>query len=278
MLSLNLSNEKYGYVFKLGKFISGMKKSIFLIFLALVVVLMLQLVSAGPIDTVRDISLSTINAATSVFGPVFEAIFGGYDNEDFLFAKFLVLILLFVVINAVLRRIDLFRENRGIVVIVALIISVLAVRFMDENQLIRGILLPYGVLGVVMTTVIPFLVIFGFVHMTQMGSIGRRLILIFTTIVLLVIWAYKSGDAGSIINSIYGWTVLVMALVFIFDKKIHSYFFLHELGKFKSGSNRRIIANLQAEYLNILNVDSNTARARRREIEAQLRSLGAELS
>jgi hypothetical protein len=47
---------------------------------------------------------------------------------------------------------------------------------------------------------------------------------------------------------------------------------------FVKGANNRVIAALQAEYLNIVNVDSPEAERRKGAIRHQLRSLGANLS
>ena len=62
-------------------------------------------------------------------------------------------------------------------------------------------------------------------------------------------------------------------IVFIFDKQIHNYFRILEFRKFKENTNDREIARLQAEWLEIYHVDTDTARRRCAEIERRLRDL-----
>ena len=59
--------------------------------------------------------------------------------------------------------------------IVALIVSILSVRFMSENNFILGLLLPYTTLGVALITIIPFLIFAYGVHTTGLPGIGRKI-------------------------------------------------------------------------------------------------------
>jgi hypothetical protein len=233
----------------------------------------------GPLLSVSDAVQSTINAAVNLFGPIFLVLFGSYNGADFLFAKILVFILMVVIINALLGKVTFLGDKKGINFLVALIVSIIAMRFISENQLINGILLPYGVLGVAVMTILPFLIFFYFLHMTGTTGAGRRLAWAFFAIVFFVSWAYKydSPEFGPIANQIYWWTLVAIVIAFIFDKDIHRYFKKWEISVFFRGAKDRSIAALQAEYLNLINVDSPEAKRRRKDIEHEIHNLGGNL-
>ena len=220
------------------------------------VVLFTEIVAAAqsPTQIVTEVVKSTINSAVSVFGPVFEIGLGNYDTPDFLFAKVLLFLLLFLIINVVLKSFPKFGSNKGVCLIIAVVISLLSVRFISQNELTQGILLPYGTMGVAITTILPTLVFFYFLHVSNFGSAGRRLAWAFYAIIFLVLWSYKYAQIGEIMNTVYTITFLVFVVIFIFDRQIHYYFGMHELNVFVKGANQKTIAALQAEYLNIINV------------------------
>src|SRR3989344_5047270 len=143
-----------------------------------------QLFFTTPSEFIND----AIRGVTDVFEPVLRALFGNFGGEDFLFAKMLLGILLFVIINVVIKRLPMFRDNKSVSIIVALVISLLAIRFINENDLVNGILLPYGTLGVAITTLLPFFIFFYFLHDSQMGPFGRRAGWFLFGVIFLVLW------------------------------------------------------------------------------------------
>jgi len=211
-----------------------------------------------------------ITGITDVFRPVLMTLFGNFGGEDFLFAKFLLGILLFVVINAVVRKIHVFKRQRGVAVIVALVISLLAIRFIDENDLVNGILLPYGTLGVAITTLLPFVIFFYFLHDSQIGPFGRRAGWFVFGVIFLVLWSSKYGEISPISNQIYGWTLIGVLLALIFDKGVHKYFALNELNRFKRHISDLDVAKLQAILRDIEGIDTPEANRARREIISRI--------
>lgn len=253
------------------------KYNILFFWFALSLILSANLISADSFQTAVDSSRKVIESMIGILTPVFEFTIGDYNQGEFLFAKVLLLILLALIINAVLRKVGIFNSNPGVILTISLIVSILAVRFISENQMTLGILLPYGTMGVAITTMLPFLIFFYFIHVTNMGGAGRRLSWIFFGLIFVVLWVYKYDKISPISNQIYGWTLFLMIIVFTFDKGIHRYFLTHEINRFIQGANARTIAMLQAEYLNIIHVNTREANSRRGEIEVQLRRLGANL-
>ncbi len=208
-----------------------------------------QLFFTSPAQFMSD----AIRGITDVFRPVLFALFGEFGGEDFLFAKMLLGILLFVVINVVVKKIPMFRDNKSVSIIVALVISLLAIRFINENELVNGILLPYGVLGVAITTLLPFFIFFFFIHESNWGNFGRKIGWVFFGIIFLVLWVSKynaapsDGGLSPVSNQIYSWVLIAIIIAFIFDKFIHGLFGKHELNKFKQTISDKQVADAHAD-------------------------------
>jgi hypothetical protein len=226
-------------------------------------------------NTAKDFVGKILDSSIGILSPIFEGIIGDYSTSEFFFAKILLLILLFLIINFVLKK-SLFNEKENLSMTVAGVISILAVRFISENQLITGILLPYGTLGVALTAILPFLIFFYFIHLTRMNGFGRRLFWVFFAIVFLALWFSRKG-ISPIMDQIYIGTFSMIILAFVFDKRIHTYFKTWEINLFFRNTNERAIASLQAEYLNILDVNTNEARSRRAFIRGRIRELGGRI-
>jgi len=208
--------------------------------------------------------------------PLFEALIGDYSSNEFFFAKVLLMILLFITINAVLRKIPLFEEQnkKGVAFIIALVVSILAVRFISENELTLGILVPYGALGVALTTILPALICAYAIYFTNMGGLGRRLCWIFLGIVYLVLWLNKSSELSSISNQIYIFTLIVIVILFFADRQIASYFHAYGLNRYFTKSNRRNIAHLKAEYATLA---ASPGAAADKDIQRRLKEIATEL-
>lgn len=248
------------------------------VFLILLLVLILPLSSS-----LMDFSSASyqiergITDVTIAAKPIFQALFGDYGSSDFLFVKVLLFILMIIVIKSILVKVDFFGNNSKLVAIISIIVPILSIRYMGDNEIIRGILLPYSTLGIAITTLLPFILFFYFIHFSKMGGFGRRISWIFFLIIFLVLWNSRYSSLSPLGNRIYWWTGVIAVVLFMFDRNIHNYFKKWELDNFYKGANQKTIAALQSEYLNIINVDSPAANARKTSIENQLKKLGANL-
>ncbi len=245
--------------------------------LSLLILSMFPIISAEPAPEAVQFTQEIINSAIGVATPIFQFIIGDYSTNEFFATKVMMLILLFVVIQAILKKVNLFDAGNSVAIVIAAVISIIAIRFISENQLTLGILLPYGTLGIVILTSLSLMIVFYFIHTTNLGSIGRRLIWSFFALVYIMLFIYRYNELGSLTRSIYGWSIALIIFFLIFDRGIHRYFSVWELNTFYHGADQKTIAALQAEYLNIINLNTTAAVSRRHAIERQLRSLGASL-
>lgn len=232
-----------------------MKKKFFLFFFGL---LMISSISARSYDfiSMQNTVMRVIDSTLGIFSPFLELIIGDYSTSEFFFAKVLLLILLTVIINQILKKTPLGSEDKKIGLILSLIVSILAIRFISENDLISGILIPYGTLGVAITTVLPFLIFFYFVHHSGVGPAGRRFFWIIYGVILLVLWSSRSQNLSQTSNMIYGLIFLASIILIIFDKKIHSYFGFSDLKRYEKDRNQERIRKLKRK-LNELTQDFN---------------------
>ena len=110
-----------------------------------------------------------------------------------------------------------------------------------------------------------------------MSGAGRRILWGFYMIIFFVFFNSRYADLPGEMRQIYWWTILLILIAMIFDKDVHRYFKPWEISIFKRGATERTIAALQAEYLQIANVDSPAANSRRIAIERHLTRLGSSL-
>ena len=200
-----------------------MKKEKFV--LILVVLLSIQLVLAQNyyIDTaIRQMS----DAFTSIFAPIFGQ--GAYG--EFLFAKILLFFLLFSIIFMALKRFDLFEHNNPALIITSLVVSIFAVRYLQPNELINAILLPYSSLGVAIATLLPLIIFTFFVHKgIGTNPFGRRAAWFVYGLVLTFMWLTRDYSQLGTANWLYIIGLGYIIISFLFDSHIHYYF---EMGRF----------------------------------------------
>ncbi len=185
-----------------------------------------QFVSAQALPAPGEFIRTAIQAIQDIFIPIFTALFdtGKGPTTEFLFTKILLSILLFVIIDSVVKRIHVFKNQKGVALVISLIISIFAVRFISEEGLIAGILLPYGALGVALTTILPFLLFFFFIHDSQLGPFGRKITWIFFGIVFFFLWMSRYNELSITSNYIYVATLIGTIIVMAGDKSVHAYF------------------------------------------------------
>jgi hypothetical protein len=159
----------------------------------------------------------------STFGVFFAAILGVNDsNYEFLFGKILIFFLLFAVIFLVLKRIDLFKANRPVLVLVTSIVSILAVRYMQESDFITGVLLPYGALGGAITMLLPLIIFSAFVQTSIQGSMFRRVAWCVYGAVFFTFWVMRYDQMNPSGNLVYYLGIGFIILNVLFDKQIRA--------------------------------------------------------
>jgi len=162
----------------------------------------------------------------SVFGPFFGAFFGG--TGEFLFEKVLFFFIILSLTYVSLLKIPMFRDNLAIMWIVTFAVALLATRFLTEVAWIKTILLSYSVLGIALTSFIPFIVFFLFIESFE-SSVLRRIAWIFVGAVFIGLWIARYNELGAP-SWIYFAAAVAALIFFLLSKTIHIYYIMHFLG------------------------------------------------
>ncbi len=212
------------------------KKGKYLIFILAALLLVIPFVSADSydLDRAKDAITKIIDTVLGILSPVFEQIIGDYSTSDFFFSKILLLIMLIVICKKVLDITPFGEDNKRVSLIISVIVSIIAIRFINENDFFEAIFIQYGTLGIAITTILPMVIFFYFIHNTKVGAYGRKVFWALYGITLGAIWIMKSSEIPEVANWIYGLTLLAAIIFIFFDKSIHSYFGLADLHKFIS--------------------------------------------
>lgn len=198
-------------------------------FLVLTLVLsFVSIVSAASLE-------NSLNNFVDSAEPIFRALLGdvsgvgAFSSSEVLFAKFLVFILVLSIVNVSLSQFPTrFTENKKLTLLIATIVALLAVRFLVEGQLIALIWLPYGVLGVLLSSLLPLIIVFFFLNSFNSRLIRRVGWALFGVIFLVLGYlrwgdfSTSSGAFGFNLAWIYILTGAVSWIMYLFDKEIYA--------------------------------------------------------
>ena len=220
-----------------------MKKS--WLILSLITLISISLASAyisgGPVQGLQQL-LDGVTEAINIFMNFLFNI-GFYD--EFIFVKFLLLLIIFIVSYTVLKRMDLFSKPM-IAFVIAACVSILAVRFIPSTDFLQAMLLPYTTLGISLTIFLPFLIFFYFVHHSMNLPVSRRIAWLLFAAVFFGTW-YSRYEVIGEANWIYWIGIGITLLMVIFDHQIHSYFGIQEWKNARRELKLREIANLKSD-------------------------------
>jgi len=178
----------------------------------------------------RSLTQSVIDAYVDVGEPILQALFGGYGGWSgfLLFERFLLFILLLSLIYVVLGRVEIFEEQKAVRWVIAIIVPLIGMRFVDYEWL-SAVLLQYQVLAIAMTAILPFFIYFFFLYSMALDyPIPRKLGWIFFGVVYIGLWSTTMSESAS---QIYFWTIAAVVVCLIFDKKIENYLRFRNLTK-----------------------------------------------
>jgi len=207
------------------------EKGKYFIFIALFLsmIYVVQFVSAASI--VDDLN-SFVDGIVDVFNPFSAKLLGDTPSGEWLFAKVLFFIIILSMVWLALSRIPFFNPDEGaqlwVIWVVAIAVSLLAVRFIGNSEWIATIILPYSTLGIVLAAGFPFIIYFILVELMLAGpgyKTIRKVAWIFFAVVFIGLFVSRADEVGSARN-IYFVTAILSLLVTFFDgtfqKMIHN--------------------------------------------------------
>lgn len=154
-----------------------------------------------------------LNRATQFIQPIGQFFLGsdGYSTQN-LFERFLFFLIILSLIFVSLKKIPIFDNQKNIVTILSVIVSILSVRYINFEWLMTAVM-TYSVLGVAIISFLPFVIYFFFLMNMAPNSGGVRKIgwILFGCIYLGMYFSAEDQFYGKV----YIWTALA-AVVFLF--------------------------------------------------------------
>jgi hypothetical protein len=133
-----------------------------------------------------------------------------------IFARFLLLILLITVLT---KPAEMITKTRTPAIIVASVISILGIRFLS-NEMISGVLLPYGTVAIIVSVFVPFLLLVYFLNDIPFAAL-RKVGWIMTAIVFLGLWWFRFQTIGAMAY-VYAITAVLSVILFLLDRTIQN--------------------------------------------------------
>lgn len=199
----------------------------------------------GYFPSVRQGMESVVTSLTDIFEPILSGLFAGQGwTGTLLFERALIFILLIAIIYIVLGKISIFEQHKAVRWIVAVIVPLIGMRFMDYSSLVE-IINQYMLLAVIFTAVIPFVLYFYFLYEIA-GDHGIIRKLGWLVFVGIYIGLWSTSDAASK-GGVYFWT-FIAALVCLFgDTFIYRRFRYIQLLKHDAGNKALELAKINKE-------------------------------
>ena len=230
----------------------------------------------GPIDGLRDL-LYWISEIIIILLDFLSPILGNASFDEFLFAKVLLFTIVLMITYAVLKKNNLFGRNKPALKVISIAVALLSIRFLEE-ELIDSILLPYSALGVALTTFLPFMIYFFFIHQSDIGPFGRIFGWVIFALSFSAILGFRSSELTEVASYIYGGALLFIVISLIFDKSIHSYFQLSDLRGARREGNARRYAEIEERIERLdRNMTNTSSESVKRSLERQKERLNEEL-
>lgn len=181
-----------------------------------------------------------IDIVEEFLSPFFSAILGG--DSDNLFERVLFLVIVLASVYMIVGNMEPFKGNEVVIWIISIAVSLLSTRFLVESDLVQTMILPYSVLGVVLTAALPMLIYFFFVQKFSDSAVTRKILWVFFIVAFIGIWGARYDELGDI------------AWIYFFGAVLAFFFLLFD------GTIRRAIIKQEMKELNIDNRDTFIAK------------------
>jgi hypothetical protein len=221
---------------------------------------------------------TAMKTIADILGPVLEALIGPqYAYGEYFFIKGLLLLLLFVMIKTAASAVPMFKENKKVALVIAAVVSIMAVRFMPERLIENWIQSTYGILGVALLTLLPLIIYFFFVHKSIASATGRKAGWILYLVVMGAIFFNKYPQLDDLSKYLFWGTIIAAIALIIFDNQVRKYFGLMKIEEFLGKSRRDRLLELQREYKAIEDLNTKEAEEKRGELIAEMKKLGGDI-
>lgn len=223
-----------------------MKKKIYLLLPITYFLGLIPLTRAGPVEGVEQLLTGLGQVIIIIIQFLSDTILNINSFDEFLFAKMIFFILIFLIIYVTIKKNDFFGDNETILRIISIAISILSVRFIPD-ELVQTLFLQYGTLGAAIGMFVPFAIMLFFLHQSNFGPLPRKIGWILYGVSYVAIFSYTYPDITGIASYVYWVGIIGTIIVFFFDRQIHAAFGSAELRKAKHGAESERYATIQGK-------------------------------
>ena len=226
---------------------NGIVVGIFSIFL--LTMLVMPMASAYYLPSVRDGMDRIMQSLVDIFEPILAVLFGGFSGStEFLFEKLLLFVLLVTLVFVSTKNISAIEEQKAIRWVISLVVPLMAVRWINAEWLSQ-ILTQYGILGIVLTSFVPFLLYF-YILYTFLEDFGLLRQVGWLIFIGIYIGLWSSVDA-TVRSNVYLWTVVGAIICMFGDDYIFKKFRYIKFAKSDKNYIMKEVANTNDEILKI---------------------------
>ncbi|MDO8459617.1 MAG: hypothetical protein Q7S74_00770 [Nanoarchaeota archaeon] len=257
--------------------------ALFLIASLVFTVFLVSVVSAAGFNSQVD---SFLSDAIDTVKPIFQYTLGadGLDSSLF-FVKVLLFFVMLAVLYIAVDKVPGISDRPVVTWIITIIVAILGTRFLTTVALVNLVWLPSGVVGIALTTLLPFIIYFFFVESFD-SRIIRRVGWIFFVVLFMGLAISRWSDLANGSSFNLGWIYVITAglslLSFVFDRTIHAKFLMMAIEQKGAELNALGVSRLQTDIQNwrqvITNPAStpavvNTAKRQIKDLEKKMRDL-----
>ena len=192
---------------------------------------------------IDELALGATPIAKLFVGEVSATDLGGLSAGEALFAKVLVFFIVLTIVSLAVRTVPRVGESQWISFIIALLVTMLGVRYLTSGALLNAIWLPSGTLSVVLATFLPFIIFFFFTEGFESDIIRKVGWIAF--VVIFFGLAYMRWDVFATTGSNkfnLAWMYVIIAglslIALVFDRSIHAMMAIQGLMRVKDDQKR----------------------------------------
>ncbi len=140
----------------------------------------------------------------NIFEPVGKFLLGPNTTDgDLFFGKLLIFIIAFSLIFVIMGKVPFLEGHKKSASIIALAVSILSVRYLTQDW-VDTVILPYSVLGIAMTSLLPFIIYFFFVKELPTTTM-RKVAWIFAFVIFMGMFLYRIDTFNVVNSTTYGY-------------------------------------------------------------------------
>lgn len=214
---------------------------------------------------------SVLQDVADALNPLIGFLIGDIPDGELLLIKALVFLLLLAVISMSLKRMGLFDEKTA--KIVSVIVAILAIRFITTDQLVNFIWLPYGGLGILIASILPFVIFFFFIESFDTSVIRKVGWVAFIAIYAMLgylrfdTFAVSGGEWWQNLAWVYIVIALVSLLILLFEKSIRNAMIISAIRRGTDSKSIMLRSDLKKELEKIKDTLANPNITKREENE-----------